>query len=57
MKPIIVVRPPNENTYSQELQNEISKIINEKLEEYFITFVIFNENETNKTTFEIIKTL
>jgi hypothetical protein len=57
MKPIIVVRTPNQNTFPIECQREITKAITEKLEEFFIVFVIFNENETDKTTFEIIKTL
>ena len=55
MKPILIVRPPNTYQPTNKDAELISKIFENKIIDEYICYVIFNENETNKTTFELIK--
>lgn len=54
-KDILVVRIPNKFEYDGEAQTSIRESFHKYFESQFFTVVIFEENDTEKTQFEIIR--
>jgi len=55
-KDILIVRMSKEfKDLNQEGYDVLTKRIKEVFEKHYLTLIFFGENETNKTTFEIIK--
>lgn len=56
VKDILVVRPSKQFEHmTQDDGENITNLFGENLKEIYIPLVIFCENETNQTTFEIIR--
>jgi hypothetical protein len=55
MKTILIIRPPNSYNLSNLDAELLADSFENKIKEYCICYVLFGENETDKTTFEIIR--
>ena len=56
MKDLLIVRPSKQfSDACPESQEQITQAFKTKFKKQFITVIIFGENETNRTDFEIIK--
>lgn len=55
-KDILIVRVPEKLELDRDLQKQVSINIHNNFNSQFFTIVLFCENKTDKTQFEIIKT-
>lgn len=55
-KDILIVRVPEKFELDRDLQKQVSINIHNNFNSQFFTIVLFCENKTDKTQFEIIKT-
>ena len=56
IKDILIVRLSKVFSYIEDKEKDnISALIDKKLSNSYIVITMFNENQTDKTTFEIIK--
>jgi hypothetical protein len=55
VKDIIIIRPPNKLDMPLDDRDIMYDALQRKFREVYLLIILWDENETDKTTFEIIK--